>query len=89
MEGNGYSLREEPQGPLSKLGNEMLEQIPEGSGIKAIICLTDHDSGVTIEGGGIAIHGYADSIDAVMDMLVFLKAMAEAHGMSIGVGMIE
>jgi hypothetical protein len=68
----------EPQDRLTRMANAVLsaaEAHPEWrAGDKVIAFLNDR------ERGGIAIGGYDDDLDALVDLFLHLRAMFAAHG---------
>lgn len=71
----------EPHDRLTRIGGEALTAIenhPEyEKGTKAIVFINDKSR------GGICTHGYDDDKDAVVDLIMHLKAMFEVMGKSL------
>jgi hypothetical protein len=67
---------DEPFDRLTELCAEMTAAIdrPENSDVKVIVFLNDE------EHAGIQTHGYDDTMDAVTDLFIHMKAMFNASG---------
>jgi hypothetical protein len=70
-----------PQDRLTRIGNTMLTAFnghdEKCAADQAIVFLKDETK------GGIALAGYADDKDALLDLVVHLRAMFRAHGLDL------
>jgi hypothetical protein len=68
----------EPHDRLTRIcdvGIDAMEGHPEyGEDVRVVILLSDE------EGGGVVIHGYERDTDAVVDLLMHLRAIMRANG---------
>jgi len=75
------TMSDTPQDRLTRIGNTMLAAFNEhGEKLgadRAIVFLKDATK------GGIALAGYDDDKDAIMDLVVHLRAMFRAHGQDL------
>lgn len=70
----------EPHDRLTRLCAAMTDALdahPERGEEKCIVFMQDGDR------GGLQLHGYDDDTDAMVDLLLHLKAIFEAHGQTL------
>ena len=79
---------DEPHDRLTGLCNDMTdlldalvtaeqEKNPDAKNVRAIVFLDDDDA------GGIVVHGYDDMTDAMVDLLMHVKAMFNSMGKDV------
>lgn len=73
----------EPHNRLTRLGNEVLDvlhSLPEyREGDRCVVFLSDG------ERGGTALDGYSEDAEAMVDVLMHLRAVFEANGKTLAI----
>lgn len=67
----------EPVDPLGHIANEMFTLLPNG--IQAIVMLSDPETQMRV----VALQHYDEDVEAIADLVMHFKALAEANGKQI------